>query len=110
MAFDAPFDYVLLIGVLEYAGKYTDGEDPYRTFLENIRRYLKPDGRLLIAIENRLGLKYFSGAPEDHLGRSFAGLKGYDPAAGVKTFSHSELKVLLERSGFVGNRFYYQLA
>ena len=107
VAFDAPFDYVLLIGVLEYAGKYTDGEDPYRTFLENVRRYLKPAGRLLIAIENRLGLKYFSGAPEDHLGRSFAGLKGYDPAAGVKTFSHSELKVLLERSGFVGNRFYY---
>ena len=105
--FDEPFDYVLLIGVLEYAGKFTGGDDPYRQFLENIRKYLKPDGRLLIAIENRLGMKYFSGAPEDHLGTYFSGLNGYDPAAGVRTFSHSELEALLKRGGFAQSRFYY---
>lgn len=105
--FEAPFDYVLLIGVLEYAGKYTGGPEPYRTFLENIRRYLKADGRLLVAIENRLGMKYFAGAPEDHLGRGMAGLRGYDPAEGVRTFSRSELRLLLEESGYGHSRFYY---
>ena len=100
MSFSEPFDYILLIGVLEYAGKFTEGEHPYRTFLEHIRSFLKLNGKLLIAIENRLGIKYFSGAPEDHLGEPFMGLRGYDPQIGVKTFSKSEMISLLEESGF----------
>ncbi len=107
MAFKEPFDYVLLIGVLEYAGKFTEGDHPWQTFLENIRAFLKPKGKLLIAIENRLGLKYFAGAPEDHLGEPFTGLRGYDPDTGIRTFSRSELSHLLESSGFHGYRFFY---
>lgn len=107
IAFEEPFDYVLLFGVLEYAGRFTEGEHPYRTFLERLRTLLKPDGKLLVAIENRFGLKYFAGAPEDHLGEPFAGLRGYDPKLGIQTFSKSELTSLLEQSGFRGHRFYY---
>lgn len=107
ISFEKPFNYILLIGVLEYAGKFTEGEHPYRSFLEHIRQLLKPEGKLLIAIENRLGLKYFAGAPEDHLDRVFAGLRGYEPREGICTFSRSELSGLLEQSGFRGYRFYY---
>lgn len=107
MNFDAPFDYVVLIGVLEYAGKYTEGSDPWKTFLNNIRNYLKADGKLLVAIENLLGLKYFAGANEDHLGKPFAGLSGYKPTAGVRTFSKRELKELLKNSGFSYVNFFY---
>lgn len=107
VVFDELFDYVILNGVLEYAGRFTEGEDPYRTFLENIRKYLKPEGKLLLAIENRLGLKYFAGAEEDHLGKIYAGIRGYNPAEGIRTFSKSELTQLLERSGFTTARFYY---
>lgn len=105
--FDQPFDYVLLIGVLEYAGRFTEGEQPYRAFLENIRKYLKPEGKLLIGIENRLGLKYFAGAGEDHLGKPFEGLRGYQPKDGVRTFSKSELTELLKQSGLGYVQFYY---
>ena len=101
------FDYVVVNGVLEYAGRFTEGEDPYRTFLENIRKYLKPEGKLLLAIENRFGLKYFAGAEEDHLGKAYVGIRGYDPEDGIRTFSKSELTILLERSGFAYTRFYY---
>ena len=45
---------------------FTEGKTPYETFLKEMGGYLKPEGKLLIAIENRLGLKYFAGAPEDH--------------------------------------------
>ena len=38
------FDYVTLIGVLEYAPSYMAGEDPFGTFLEKINGLLKPDG------------------------------------------------------------------
>mgnify|MGYP000083187104 CR=1 FL=1 len=66
MTFPEKFDYVVVNGVLEYAMSFTEGKTPYETFLQRMGAYLKPEGRLLIAIENRLGLKYFAGAPEDH--------------------------------------------
>lgn len=69
MEFQTPFDYVVLNGVLEYAMSFTPGENPYVDFLKNIKKYLKEDGRILIAIENRLGLRYFSGYPEEHTNR-----------------------------------------
>ena len=51
------FDYVTLIGVLEYAKSYIGKDNPYPEYLEKINRLLKPGGKILIAIENRLGLK-----------------------------------------------------
>lgn len=101
------YDYITLIGVLEYAGRFTEGENPFHIFLNNMKRYLKPDGAILIAIENRLGLKYFCGAPEDHTGRLFDGINNYPDYNGVKTFSKSELTDLLKECGFINNRFYY---
>ena len=65
VTFEEKFDYVTLIGVLEYAGKFTDGNTPFKTFLENAKSYLKTNGKLLIAIENKFGLKYWAGARED---------------------------------------------
>ncbi|MBQ6341610.1 MAG: methyltransferase [Anaerolineaceae bacterium] len=107
IVFTKPFDYVLLIGILEYAGRFTESETPYQTFLENIKNHLKPNGKVLIAIENRFGLKYFSGAEEDHLGKPFAGIRGYTKNDGVKTFSQVELKNILTKIGLNYIRFYY---
>ena len=39
-----------------------------KIFLIKIKQLLKPDGKLLIAIENQYGLKYWCGALEDHTG------------------------------------------
>ena len=58
------YDYITLIGVLEYAGYYTDDEHPFEAFLKKISGYLKEDGKLLIAIENKFGLKYWAGSRE----------------------------------------------
>ena len=73
------FDYVTLIGVFEYAKTYIQEEEPYRVFLDKINRHLKPNGKILMAIENKLGLKYFAGCKEDHVGRMFEGIeyRGY---------------------------------
>jgi cyclopropane fatty-acyl-phospholipid synthase-like methyltransferase len=55
------FDYITLIGVLEYAGMFTHTNNPTVDFLKNIKRYLKDDGTIILAIENKFGLKYWSG-------------------------------------------------
>lgn len=89
------YDLVTLIGVLEYSGRYTDGPAPYADFLKKACSYVKKGGQLVVAIENRLGLKYFAGAKEDHYGIPFYGLNNYPVDNGIRTFSLPELKDLL---------------
>ena len=90
MVFGEQFDYIVLNGVFEYAPGFTEGDQPCETFLKNIKRLLKPEGILLIAIENRFGLKYFAGAPEDHTNGYFDGIAGYPDNHSVRTFSKGE--------------------
>lgn len=101
------YDVITLIGVLEYAYHYIDSDSPYEDFVKKMASCLKPGGRLYVAIENKLGLKYFSGYHEDHLGKPYVGLEGYDKSDKVRTFTHSELKLLIEGNGFMNANFYY---
>lgn len=103
------FHYITLIGVLEYAGRFTKGDKPFHTMLEENRTLLKKGGEIVIAIENKLGLKYWRGAPEDHMNRIFESIEGYPNYDGIRTFSRKELKELLENAGFKNIRFYYPL-
>lgn len=101
------FDYVTMIGVLEYGGSYIHTKTPYIDFLKQAKQYLKPDGKLLIAIENKLGLKYFAGCKEDHVGTYFEGIEGYPQTENVRTFSKKELREMLETVGLNDIHFYY---
>ena len=101
------YDYITLIGVFEYAASYISGDNPYENFLNIIKTHLKPNGKLVIAIENQLGLKYFAGCVEDHTGRMFEGIEGYPNANGVKTFSRSALEQLFKKCRLDKYSFYY---
>jgi len=101
------FDYVTSIGVLEYAGKYTDSDNPFIDFLLKLGSYLKEEGILIIAIENKFGLKYWAGSKEDHTGVSFDSIEGYPEQKSVQTFSKKEIKGLLDKAGFCDIEFYY---
>jgi len=107
IVFSEKFDYITLNGVLEYAGSFTHTADPYGDFLKQIKTYLKPEGKLIIAIENRYGLKYFAGAKEDHTGKAFDNIEGYIGNSSVRTFGKKELEDLLLQSGFATLEFYY---
>lgn len=109
VVFEEKFDYVTLIGVLEYAGKFTDGDTPFKTFLENVKSYLKPNGKLLIAIENKFGMKYWAGAREDHTSRVFDSIEGYPNDKTIQTFGKLELTELLRSVGFRTTKFYYPM-
>lgn len=107
--FNKKFDYITLIGVLEYAPLYTGTDNPFEDFLKQIKKLLKDDGKLLIAIENQFGMKYFSGAPEDHTGKIFDGIIGYENKNRIRTFGKQELTSLLSKTGFKNTKFYYPL-
>lgn len=101
------FDYITLIGVFEYAASYISSSDPYSEFLNRINNMLKEKGKILLAIENRFGLKYFAGCREDHLGEMFTGIEGYPYDTKVRTFNRNEIIQLLEENGFSHYEFYY---
>lgn len=95
------FDVVTLIGVLEYARKHGPKSDnPEAAMLAIAKSFLKPGGRLLLAIENQLGLKYFAGAREDHLCVPFFGIHDLYSKHTPVTFGKKELCALLENTGF----------
>lgn len=102
---DRQFDAITLIGVLEYANLFTTGENPPLVMLERVRALLKPAGKLIIAIENQLGLKYFAGAPEDHLGKAMYGIEGRYQANQPQTFGRLILERLLQDAGFKKSEF-----
>ena len=99
------FDVITLIGVFEYANLFTDSDAPALTMLRRVRSLLKPNGKLLIAIENQLGLKYFAGAPEDHLGRPMYGIEGRYCKDQPQTYGRAVLSRMLSEAGFGASDF-----
>ena len=104
---DESYDVITLIGVFEYACCYIDGEEPYAEFLRIIKKHLAKNGKIIIAIENKFGLKYWAGCREDHTGNFFEGLEGYAEGGRVRTFAKKELESLLAAEGFSDATFYY---
>lgn len=101
------YDYVCLIGVFEYAPSYIGGDTPFADFYKIIKKHVKSDGRIVIAIENKMGLKYWAGCREDHLGTFFSGLEDYPEGGMVRTFTKGALERILRECGEEQYRFYY---
>ena len=104
---DEKFDIVTLIGVMEYSPKYIGGSDPIGACLAIAKNLLKPEGAVIIAIENRLGLKYWNNCAEDHTGGMFDSIHDTYPPSTVATFGYQELKQVLATAGFVSVDFLF---
>ncbi len=99
------YDLVVFTGVLEYSGAYaSEGVSPEEQLiltLELAKAALSQSGSILIAIENRTGIKYINGASEDHLVVPHIGLLGYPESKtsastrGIRTWSKKEWRGLL---------------
>jgi len=101
------FDYICLIGVFEYGQSYIGGKTAYEDFLKILLPHLAPGGRIVIAIENKYGLKYFAGCKEDHLGTYFSGIENYQAGGGVRTFGKTGLEKIFGACGVEEYHFYY---
>lgn len=101
------FDLILVCGVLEYAGAGIGGATGPARMLGQVRSLLAHGGSLVLAIENRWGLKYILSHPEDHLGSPWIGMEGYwRTASGIQTWSRRELAQLLSDAGLPDQRWF----
>lgn len=101
------YDYICLIGAFEYAQAYIQSDTPYVDFLNIIKKHMKPQGHIAIAIENKFGLKYWAGCREDHLGTYFSNLENYPEGGVVRTFTADGLRSIAKKSGFEHAWMYY---
>jgi len=104
------FQSITLIGVLEYARLYFSegGEgDPVDHMLKHVSEMLLPEGALIVAIENQMGLKYFAGYSEDHLKIPMAGVENHYTDKSVVTFGRKTLSDKLSLAGLKHQRFAY---
>jgi SAM-dependent methyltransferase len=101
------FDFVTLIGVLEYAPSFVGEDDPILAVLNHARSFLKKGGALILAIENQLGLKYFNGCSEDHVGIPFYGINDLYSNADPVTFGRIALAEKLSKAGLPSQEFFF---
>ena len=109
-AHTAGFDYIIAIETLETL------ESP-AGYLSHLKSLLKPDGTLLLGMNNRFGLRYFCGDRDPYTERNFDGIEGYRRAYAQKEdlfqgrcYSRAELCSMLQSSGFETFQFYSVLS
>lgn len=104
------FDYIVLNGVLELQGNGDPDKKVYAAYLRRLRdELLTPDGHLLIAVENRLGLHYFCGDRDSYTGRPFDSINNYPFGSSARGFTKRELTDILTQAGLSQYRFFYPL-
>ena len=102
------YDYITLIGEWKYARSYYENsEDAYRTFLLELLKHLKTGGELLLATENKMGMKYWAGCQDDYYGGYYRGIEDYPGEDNVRTFSKKELEEELRGIEGISWKFYY---
>lgn len=108
--FAGAFDYIVCVAALEREA------EPQRA-LSAWRRVLKPEGTLLLGVNNRLGLRYFCGDRDPYTNRNFDGVESYRRAyAGQldqfrgRCYDRAEWRRMLEEAGWSSIWFYSVLS
>lgn len=105
--FQTYFDYAVCVEILE-------GQKNPVKFLGIIRKFLKPDGHMLFAMNNRLGIRYFCGDRDPYTERNFDGIDNYRRAYEKKEdvfygrmYAGEELRQMLLMAGWKRGQFQF---
>ena len=95
------FDYIVCLGLIELS------YEPLNVLMK-IRKLLAPNGKLLLGMNNRLGIRYFCGDRDPYTNTTLEGVENYRHAGKLlgRMYSKSEIKDLLLEAGLVQHKFY----
>ncbi len=96
------YDYIIIIGTGEYAKKL--GFKNLKEMLEWSYMQLSEEGKMLVAIDNKFGVKYLAGSTRNNKEVPFANYKNYIEKD-YKMYGKTELENMLKQ--FPKYKFYY---
>lgn len=99
------YDYITLIGVFEYSDYIFDDNFADLKWLQKLKTMLTPQGKLIIALRNKYGLKYFAGAPDEYTGEMYGSIFGNNTKA--SGYTYEKIKNLINKAGYKSSYFYY---
>lgn len=97
------FDIITLIGTNEYE-KFN-----LKDLIIRLENFLDVNGRILLAVDNKFGLRFWAGNTEKILEKKFVSLIGYNDALQkTETYTKKYIECVLKEIGY-NTRFYYPL-
>lgn len=103
------FDYIILIGSVPRVKEIMGQDMKLNQMIQKLEKFLSENGKFLIAVDNKFGLRYFVGNPENILNKKFESIIGYNnEPEKIETFTKSRLERKLKEIGYNTN-FYYPL-
>ncbi|MBR1884436.1 MAG: methyltransferase domain-containing protein [Clostridia bacterium] len=113
LKYSRKFDTIFMINVLENVNAllndYTSSSDNLCVkLLERYKKLLNPGGKIIIVTNNKLSIKYLSGAKEYEKQNSYSPISSNQYMYG-RYFSKNELNGIIEKSGFEKSKYYYVL-
>ena len=104
---DGMWDYIVVTDAFARVPTLFEGKKTYGQFFEEIKKHLKPNGHVILAVDNRYGLTYFAGSKERLTGKYFEGLEGYGHSECICTFSKEAVLSMVKEAGFASAKTYY---
>lgn len=100
------YDYIVGVDVLEESREQGN-------LLNSCRALLKPNGHLLLGVENRYALKYLCGDRDPYTNHSFDGIENYRRLSDAdrdrilgKCYAMADIQEMLKEAGFDQHKFY----
>ena len=97
------YDYIICVSGLEILKDIKGG-------LQKLKSLLDPSGIMLLGMNNRLGIRYFTGDKDPYTGQVFDGIENYsgikDDDLKGRMFSKSEIEECLDEAGFIRKKFF----
>lgn len=104
---DKKFKYITLIGIDSKISELFKGN--FNELLNLLQNYLVEDGKMILAVDNKFGIRYFAGEEDSILNTKFASLDGYESKqVEIESFTRNSLESKLKECGYKYN-FYYPL-
>lgn len=107
--FEEKFDYITLIGILEYAPIIYNTENSFIDLLKLVKELLKENGKLLLATNNKFSMRNWSVKNVDDKNLEYDAICSFKDNNESQLFTKAKLDEMLKKVGLENKKYYYPL-